>query len=337
MNYINPDIINDGPYVFWDGDSLAYVGGQLDGQHYRQTFNVRDTLYFTDPFDSTKFYRIAPRYEIEPSIYVGVSKIFVVSDVEGHYDVLVNLLKNNGIIDDNLLWNWGDGHLIFLGDMVDRGDKVTETLWLIHQLELQAKQGGGRVHYVLGNHEAMILAGRTKYTHRKYNLIAQQFDMSYQSLYGPDTELGRWIRSKNAIIKINNLIFVHGGLSQSLIGQNMSIEAINKLIRSGLETPWKVQYDKRMKLLYGDNGPLWYRGYVWDTNLKADDVQNILSYYDGDVIVVGHTIVPTIQRRHGGRVIAIDVTFENPFDVEGLVWENDKFFRVGINGLREAL
>jgi hypothetical protein len=338
VHYINPDLIKDGPYVFLDGDSVAYVQALCSGQLYKQVFTLKDTSqFFTNPCDSNISYPIISEFSIEPAIYSGVNKIFAVSDVEGHYNALVSLLQSNGVIDDGLHWQWGDGHLVFNGDMVDRGDKVTETLWLIYRLEQEAKQNGGRVHYVLGNHESMILIGQTQYTHRKYGLVTNKLGMSYQNLYSSDTMLGRWMRSKNTIVKINGIIFVHGGLSPALIRQDLNIEKINQLVRLALDTRWKVKHHALLNLLYGNMGPLWYRGYLQDASLKEHDINSVLAHYNATAIVVGHTIVNAIQPLFGRRVIAIDVTFKDPSKVEALIWENNQFFRAGSNGCREAL
>ena len=38
-------------------------------------------------------------------------------------------MKSLGIIDKNLNWKFGKGHLVVLGDIFDRGSMVTEVLW----------------------------------------------------------------------------------------------------------------------------------------------------------------------------------------------------------------
>jgi len=49
--------------------------------------------------------------------------------------------------------------LVLVGDCVDRGQEVTQVLWLIYKLEIAAKNKGGSVHFVLGNHEIMNFQG----------------------------------------------------------------------------------------------------------------------------------------------------------------------------------
>lgn len=69
-----------------------------------------------------------PRY-----IYNTEENIFAISDIEGDFDKFIQILQRNKVINDSLNWDFGKGHLVFLGDFFDRGDDVTSTLLsLIH-------------------------------------------------------------------------------------------------------------------------------------------------------------------------------------------------------------
>ena len=99
-----------------------------------------------------------------PSKYNSSSeKIFVVSDIEGNFSFFERLLKSNRIIDDNFNWIFGKNHLVLLGDYFDRGTQVFESLWLIYKLEDDAEKQGGKVHFILGNHDIMNLEGDYRY------------------------------------------------------------------------------------------------------------------------------------------------------------------------------
>ena len=84
--------------------------------------------------------------------------LLAVSDLEGNLDHLLTFLQTHKVIDDQFDWSWGDNHLLFNGDSVDRGVQVTELLWFIRKLQRQSILSGGQVHFVLGNHDVMILA-----------------------------------------------------------------------------------------------------------------------------------------------------------------------------------
>lgn len=52
---------------------------------------------------------------------------------------------------------------------------------------------------MLGNHEPMVLANDLRYTKEKYKILAEKLKMEYPRLFGPDTELGRWLETRNTM------------------------------------------------------------------------------------------------------------------------------------------
>ena len=130
----------------------------------------------------------------------GVDSICAISDIHGEYEKYLALLSSQGIIDENLRWSFGKGHLVVLGDCFDRGDRVTELLWHIFSLEKQAEKAGGRVHLLLGNHEVMILGEDFRYMNDKYRKVENILGVKYQDLYSTQSLLGRWLRQKPIII-----------------------------------------------------------------------------------------------------------------------------------------
>ena len=132
---------NDGPYIFINNNKLIEKKIIND--------KVVSSVLLKAPYDTL--------YSPEKSTYKNVSNIAALSDIHGQYDLLVRLLVNNNIIDSSLDWIFGKGHLVIVGDIFDRGDKVNEILWLVYKLEIQANNSGGQIHYLLGNHEYMIL------------------------------------------------------------------------------------------------------------------------------------------------------------------------------------
>ncbi len=266
------------------------------------------------------------------SKYSNVDNIFCIGDVHGNFEALTLLLKNNKIIDDSLNWTFGKGNLVFCGDVFDRGEKVTECLWLIYKLEQQANESGGHVHLLLGNHEIMVLKGDLRYLHKKYKYIQTKLGINYSFLYNKNTVLGNWLRTKNSIIQINNVLFVHGGLHPDIINMNISTNDINQLIRNYLND---MDFSDTIKFLINRKGPLWYRGYLKsDKNyplITNDEVDNILSHFNVNKIVFAHTTVENIKSLNQGKLIAVDVpmTIENS---EGLFINLNKYYSVNING-----
>lgn len=331
------DYYVDGPHVFWQNDTTAIVLYLCRNEVNADTFYVADTLSFNGACaDSGVTYQIAVSPpEIEPDTFTNASRILVISDIHGEYDHFVSFLKNAGIIDDALQWAWGDGNLVVLGDVFDRGPKHTECLWLIYDLEKQARLAGGRVHFVLGNHELMILRGDNRYVNERYlDGIVVKTRIDHEDLYGPDTELGRWLRTKPTVIKINSILFVHGGLSPHLLERGWNLSEINDLVRSSLDLrSSQLAFDETARLLFGSVGPLWYRGYHYAMEDRYEqacstEVDEILARYATTTIVVGHTESEAIHTAYRGQIMAIDIPVEEIGSFEAVLWENGVFRRV---------
>ena len=275
---------------------------------------------------------------IPPYNYKTEENIFAISDIEGDFDKFIQILERNKVINDSLNWNFGKGHLVLLGDFFDRGDDVTATLWLCYKLETEAKKSGGQVHFILGNHEQMNLQGNIKYVQPKYKALAQKLNIPYKEFYGKNSELGRWLRSKNSIKIINNILFCHGSISANYIKNKESIETTNKNILKAIEhfdISKEMNKDDTFYKYLNMESPLWYRGYFedWSDYKKAtqSEVDAVCNFYKVKKIIVGHTIVEEIKTHFNGKVIGIDVTrhYDNKKNKpSALLIENNKYFAV---------
>ena len=167
---------SDGPYVLYKNDKVyvKYIFDENGTKSVKQDSIALSqkgsfTLtVLTDEPGKTFEVKLKKELKTEKTEFSDVSKRFVVSDIEGNFRALRQLLQGNSIIDEKFNWTFGDGHLVLTGDFVDRGEQQTEVLWLIYSLEEQAKAAGGYVHYILGNHEIMNLSGDLRYLNSKY-------------------------------------------------------------------------------------------------------------------------------------------------------------------------
>jgi tetratricopeptide (TPR) repeat protein len=85
--------------------------------------------------------------------------VVAIGDIHGAFDNLVAILKTAGIIDEKQKWAGGKAHLVQNGDVVDRGPHSRKAMDLLMELEDQAEKAGGRIHALIGNHEAMNIVG----------------------------------------------------------------------------------------------------------------------------------------------------------------------------------
>jgi hypothetical protein len=72
----------------------------------------------------------------------------IIGDIHGYYDELISLLENLGYSLQNGIWKNGDRIPVFVGDYIDRGPKILETLKLVREL---TESGNGIA--LMGNHE----------------------------------------------------------------------------------------------------------------------------------------------------------------------------------------
>lgn len=336
--------VSDGPYVFWM-DNRVVVQYVCDDQKISQQYEIKDSMEIADSCEeSSDTYSISAHPPApESDNFSGVSKIMAIGDIHGSFNSFINLLLEFKVIDGDLNWNWGDGHLVITGDIFDREAGVNEALWFVQQLEKEAKQDGGWVHFLLGNHEVMVLKGDLRYVNEKYTqVVSRKLKIKVSDLYGPETELGRWLRTKNVIEKINDILFVHGGISPELMRRDYTIRVVNERIRNSLDArDYTIQLEEELQFLYGYEGPLWYRGYIRDWQeipmAEKDQVISVLDFYGASTIVVGHTIMDQITSLYDGLVYAIDTGLYQGNEGEALLWENDSFFRLNVSTGKELL
>ena len=339
-NKNNPDQL-DGPYVSYKGDKIMvkYIlskegikSVKEDSVALSEKANLSLTV-LTDEPGKTFTVKMKSALLNEPTEFADVNKQFIVSDIEGNFKAFRKLLQANNVIDTNFNWTFGTGHLVLTGDFVDRGNQQTEVLWLIYSLEEKAKAAGGYVHYVLGNHEIMNMNGDLRYLHPRYQEHAGLLNEKFVTLYGENAELGRWLRTKNVVEKIGDILFCHAGISGAVNRMDLSTLKINQLVRPYYpDTTYK--YDTpQTDTLYSDLGPFWYRGYYHgDKRASSTQVDSTLSKYGVKHIATGHTVIAdTISILYKGRVLNTDVHHAKGHS-EALLLEDGKFYRVNAVG-----
>lgn len=327
----------EGPHVVYLEDSITNIhwfihdSGNYALRSFDMSFeNPEFPFTFQDDLNNRKW-SISYHWDKAVDSVITNEPIMVVGDVHGKYDELFNLLRSAKIIDSDGNWIWAKGHLVFIGDIFDRGSKVTETLWFIYKLDRQAAAAGGAVHFILGNHEIMALLGDMNYVSPKYKMLTEYFFLNYGSMFGTNTELGRWIRSKNTMLKINDVLFVHAGISHEILQQNLSIPQMNEIVRNFLNN-FKSSVTPLEGLVLLQNGPFWYRGFISEYDSKGvmteDFIDTVLNKYNASHVVVGHSEVYSILERFNGKVYAINVPFGRENITEQLLYiENNSFYR----------
>ena len=120
-------------------------------------------------------------------------------------------------------------------------------------------------------------------------------------------EYGKWLRERYAVVRINGIVFLHGGISAATAA--LGCAGINDAVRRDLAVPNPTPEQTLAMLSSSETGPLWYRGLAEEPEPAfAPALTNILELLGARAIVVGHTVTADfrITRRFDGRVIQID-------------------------------
>lgn len=270
--------------------------------------------------------------------------LFVVADTHGEFASFAKMLEAHRVVDAQLRWSFGRGHLVILGDVFDRGPNHTEILWLLYRLDAESAKAGGGVQLVLGNHETMVMMGDLRYLHPKYVETARIFGVEYYRLFDAQSVLGQWLRSKPAVLRINRQLFLHAGISRALVDQKLTLAGINTTIHKTLAGSLTDAERDRAGFLMTTDGPLWYRGFFAAqkdfTTATSTDVDAALKHFDVDRIFIGHTIVPTVTPLFGARVVALNVPAKPDAaggGFEALLLRGGKMLRARLDGSVEPL
>ena len=280
------------------------------------------------------------------STFNNVDSLFVVGDVHGRYDQLINLLQKSQVIDNDLNWIAGKSNLVFLGDLFDRGNDVTKVLWFIYELEEKAIRTGGKVHLVLGNHEIMTMSKDLRFVGNKESAIARAYGLNYDYLFHPNKSLlGSWLSSKPSVIKIDQSLFAHGGIVD--LGTN-SINEFNQTVAYYMQDPlfleiMKEQIDSTIydpsewrnmrNFFYDEESPFWYRGYVYSDTL-GHQLRSMLRKYHSKRHIVAHTPLDSITKKYRGKLLTTDL-YDEATQLLLLVRNKKKYNAFKINSLGE--
>jgi len=135
---------------------------------------------------------------------------------------------------------------------------------------------------------------------------------------------GKWLAEKNAVIKIDDIVFCHGGISEKY--STWSLHEINSTLRRelrlfqgyGSRDPREFPRAFRPEMVYAQDSPLWYRGLaLMDEKSSVKEIDRILANLKARVMVVGHTryesggsspVIPDLNNlsRFHGKVYIID-------------------------------
>lgn len=235
-------------------------------------------------------------------------RVVAVADLHGDLEHAHNVLRMAGLVDQANVPNWIGGHdiLVSTGDIVDRGDDTIALYQMFQRLRVQARQSGGDVLNCIGNHEMMNALMDWRYVtpgdmDSFGGAKARRLAMSREGWIGQDWMANYSISHTIALLppalvpdilqdvySVPRASFVHGGIHPhwASLGLTHINEAGHGLLRKALSTArphnWLPDDATEEEIeFYGENGPLWYRGYALNDErsvcAEADEARHHLA------------------------------------------------------------
>lgn len=298
-----------------------------------------------------------------PTQLDAVGRVVVVGDLNGHDHLLAQLLHGTGLIDREGHWSGGSAVLVQLGDVVNRGSSARAAMDRLIGLRHEAREEGGEVIWVLGNHEVMTALGHEAYvaadeylefarpaeiaryherrTRFVYELLGEPDVVrrvepiggriraweedhapgkgAFRAAFGPKGDYGRVLRTLPAAVKIDDNVFVHGGISPRWAEEG--IAGIQSAVARAWEAgPVGYQALDPGGVLRDPLSPVWNRVYcVSSAETVERDADEALERLGAQRMIVGHTRTESVGGapglpllRQGGRVVMADVGIGEP-------------------------
>jgi hypothetical protein len=307
----------DGPYIFYTDTGTVVVTVGIDGAMrsdvYREglpsdySFEVCSTAPEAGKETPSRFrVRLRTDYKRIDCVRRAPDSLLVISDPHAKWTPFTSILKAQGVVDESLRWVFGKNELMIIGDVFDRGDDATTIFWFVYKLQQEAREAGGEVHFLYGNHEEMELRDATScyrngYLFKKYIALSEAYfgdSTHYGSrFFSVDTELGRWLMRCNTIQIIGSDLFVHAGLNEEFYRMNYSLAEVNSRVSAEMFTPARKSDTTGLMAAGAKGGVLWYRGMISGYNpesappLPVETLHKLLRRYKVERVIVGHTEV----------------------------------------------
>jgi Calcineurin-like phosphoesterase len=136
----------------------------------------------------------------------------IIGDVHGHATLLKKLLKTMGYVREHGLWRHPERIAIFIGDFINRGPEIRETIEIVRQMT-----EAGSALTILGNHEYSAILYHIKdssgmYLSRHIAGNRNQIQSTLTSFIGFETEWRdhlKWLRTLPFYLDLGGLRVVH--------------------------------------------------------------------------------------------------------------------------------
>ncbi len=243
--------------------------------------------------------------------------IVAIGDLHGDLKGTLEILSKAQLIDSNQNWVGGDTVLVQVGDQIDRGAHDKEILDLFEKLTMQAPLQGGRVHALIGNHEAMNVYGNFKYVFpdeaffsfdhyhspapTSYVLRYPEYQHGRAHAFYPGGEYAKMLSERKVSVQIGEYVFVHGGILPKYA--KMGLKKINQEMKD-----WMLGKTRIPSWVKDSDGPLWSRHYSDETgDAECAALKKSLEILGAKAMFVGHTVQKNgVNSACKGQIVRLD-------------------------------
>lgn len=293
------------------------------------------------------------KYDVDtqPSILPAVERIIVIGDIHGDWNMVISVLKLANLIDRNNNWIGGETVVVQVGDMVDRcryngtpcnqkgatdmdeGNDL-KILQYFTKLHKQAREVGGAVYSLIGNHELMNVKGDFRYVSyeglrefdnfkKRNGEIIKDGEEARRWAFAPGNDVSEFLAcTRQMALIIGSNLFAHAGVLPK-VAKKYNVTRLNQIMSMYLFDMLSKSSDYNDIFDAADTSPLWNRVYGNmgiknnDNEKKCDKLLGPLKkLYKVGKIYVGHTPMMTkgINSVCNGKVWLTDVGLSKAFD-----------------------
>ncbi|KAA6429207.1 MAG: metallophosphoesterase, partial [Trebouxia sp. A1-2] len=272
---------------------------------------------------------LEPRISHPPKTTLSADTVCAIGDLHGDLEQGYIALRLAGVVDVQGSWSGGQAALVQTGDLLDRGPNSLDLVELFERLKVEASKAGGKIHTLLGNHEAMNLLGDYRYVSptelQALGYLQEPHPRTFQD--AAEAGLAAWRRRMRKLLL---------SLVKSLDKPEPDaiLAKLNEVVSGAVHACSAGHCTKdQMNLLSDTSSPVWYRGYVQHYEAEiCPEVQQVVQALQVQRIVSGHNIMQNgkIKSLCGGRVNLIDVGMSRAYFGNMAVWKcsNDSAYAV---------
>ncbi len=257
------------------------------------------------------------------AIQTAPQRLVAIGDLHADLESAKKAFRLAGATDDRDRWIGGHLVIVQMGDLIGRGSEDREVLDFVLDLQRRAKEGGGTIHVLVGNHE--VFAARPDHRwvdagafaafngipglnlkHPRLALVPSA-ERARAAAFMPGGIYARQLSAFPAVLRIGGTVFAHAGVLP--LWARYGVDRINQEVTDWLsgrtaEPPPTQGLDDGS----GDDGVMWSRHFgAAPESIACPLTKESLTLLGARRMVVAHTVQRVIASRCQGQLWAIDV------------------------------